>query len=105
MIDEKDQMSPMVDILNRLTQEGYTTQFKASSKGICSMRTQNVFGPEVVEINHFYRFEGESDPADTSIVYAIETHSGEKGTLIDSFGMYSDPDVEKFIKQVESIKK
>ena len=105
MIDVKDEMSPMVEILNRLCQEGYTAQFKATQGGICSMLTQNTFKPGDIDIKHFYRFEGESDPGDTSIVYAIETCSGEKGTLTDSYGVYADPLVEKFIKQVEVIKK
>ena len=105
MNDLKDEMSPMVDILSRLNKEGYTAQFKATEGGICSMRTQKTFKPGNIDIKHFYRFEGESDPADTSIVYAIETDSGERGTLIDSYGAYADPLVEKFIKQVEEIKK
>ncbi len=105
MNDLKDEMSPMVDVLNRLTKEGYTSQFKATQGGICSMRTQQTYKPGDIDIKHFYRFEGDSDPGDTAIVYAIETESGEKGTLIDSYGAYADPMVEKFIKQVEEIKK
>jgi len=88
-----------------LTKSGYTTQFKATDKGLCSMTTQKNFKPAQIEIKHFYRFEGESDPDDSSIVYAIETKTGEKGTLVDSYGMYSDPLVSKFIKEVEEIKK
>ncbi len=105
MEDLKDEMSPMVTILNRLNIDGYTVQFKATQGGLCSMHTQHTFKPHDVNINHFYRFEGESDPGDTAIVYAIETASGEKGTLIDSYGAYADPMVAKFIKQVEEIKK
>ena len=69
------------------------------------MSTQKHFKPGQVEIKHFYRFEGESDPADSSIVYAIETKTGEKGTLVDSYGLESDPHVARFIKEVEEIKK
>ncbi len=105
MNDLKVEMSPMVDVLNRLNKEGYTAQFKATQGGLCSMRTQHTFKPSDIDIKHFYRFEGESDPGDTSIVYAIETESGERGTLIDSYGAYADPMVAKFIKQVEEIKK
>ncbi|HUR31579.1 MAG TPA: hypothetical protein VMZ69_09105 [Saprospiraceae bacterium] len=105
MENDKEEMSPMVSVLSDLTKSGYTTQFKATDKGICSMDNQKHWKPNQVEIKHFYRFEGESDPSDSSIVYAIETKTGEKGTLVDSYGAQSDPHVEKFIKEVESIKK
>lgn len=70
-ISTPDDMSPMVNILARLTKEGYTTQFKASENTIISTRTQQSYRPSDVQINHFYRFEGVSDPDDMSIVYAI----------------------------------
>ena len=105
MQDEKTEMSPVVIIMAELTQKGYTTQFKATEKGLCSMSTQKIFKPKQIEVKHFYRFEGESDPNDSSIVYAIETKTGEKGTLVDSYGPYCDPHVSNFIKKVENFQK
>ena len=105
MNELKEDLSPMVDILRRLHDDGYTVQFKADESGITSNETNKHFKPGKVHIRHFYRFEGESSSDDSSIVYAIETASGEKGTLIDSYGAYSDPDIGKFIREVESITK
>jgi hypothetical protein len=102
---EKQNMSTMVSILDVLTQNGYTTQFKAGDGILLSLVTNKEYSPEEVRINHFYRFEGESNPDDSSIIYAIETDSGEKGTLIDSYGAYSDQLINAFIKEVESIHK
>src|SRR3989337_4127309 len=99
MNDDKDEMSPMVSVLADLTQSGYTTQFKATDKGLCSMSSQKHYKPRHVEIKRFYRFEGEPSSDDSSILYAIETKDGEKGTLIDSYGAYSDPLVSSFIKE------
>ena len=104
-IDIKNEMSPMVKVLADLNQSGYTTQFKACEKGLTSLETQKCYKPKEVEVKHFYRFEGESSSDDNSIIYAIETKNGEKGTLIDSYGAYSDPLVEDFIKKVKSIEK
>jgi len=98
-------MSTMVSILDVLEGNGYTTQFKVTSKGIVSMATNKTYQANEIEINHFYRFEGESNPDDSSIVYAIETKDGVKGTLIDSYGAYSDPEIANFIKKVKSIHK
>ncbi len=101
----KDDMSSMVSIINKLTQDGYTAQFKANPCGITSLSTNKDYGFNEVVINRFFRFEGDSSSDDNAIVYAIETNSGEKGTLVDSYGTYSDPLIEKFIKEVESIQK
>ena len=48
---------------------------------------------------------GESDPADSAIVYAIETKDGVKGILIDSYGAYRSDKISKFITEVENITK
>lgn len=104
-IMEKQNMSTMVSILDELTENGYTTQFKAGEGTLLSLVTNKKYKPADVRINHFYRFEGESNPDDSSIVYAIETTSGEKGTLIDSYGAYSDQLISAFIDQVKSIHK
>jgi hypothetical protein len=54
---------------------------------------------------HFYRFEGESNPSDSSIVYALESSDGEKGTLVDGYGTSSDTHVTHFMQQVKEIHK
>lgn len=91
--------------LNSLLATGYETQFKATKEGLKSLTTEKVYQPAEIKIKNFYRFEGESDPADNSILYAIETNSGERGTLTDAYGAYSDADVTKFIQDVEQIHK
>ena len=35
-----------------------------------------------------------------SIVYAIESRDGARGTLIDAFGTYSSPDIGTFVDAV-----
>ena len=105
MIDIKDEMSPIVSVMADLTKAGYVTQFQVTDKGLHSTASNKNYSPKQVEIKHFYRFEGDSDPGDNSILYAIETKDGEKGTLIDSYGAEADHFIGKFIKEVESIQK
>ena len=37
-----------------------------------------------------YRFEGMTNPGDASVLYAIESVSGEKGIIVDAYDTYSD---------------
>lgn len=102
---DKEEMKTLSSCLNSLLSKGFETQFKALKHGLKSLTTEKIYLPEDVKITNFYRFEGESDPADNSILYAIETTSGEKGTLTDAYGPYGDAHVTKFIQEVEEIQK
>ncbi len=46
--------------------------------------------PEQFTIREYYRFEGMTDPADSSVVYAIESDHGVKGVLVNAYGVYAD---------------
>ena len=98
-------MKTLASCLNKLNQEGYTENFKASEKGLLSMEHERIYEPDQIHVVNFYRFEGASDPADNSILYAIETSDGLKGTLVDAYGPYGDEKVIAFMKDVEDIHK
>jgi hypothetical protein len=102
---EKKNLNTMVDCVNSLVLQGFTEDFKARDGGLESLSTRRLYKPEETRILNFYRFEGESDPADNSILYAIETADGKRGTLVDAYGPYADSKVTKFVHQVEEISK
>ncbi|HSY61110.1 MAG TPA: hypothetical protein VK796_04495, partial [Cytophaga sp.] len=64
-----------------------------------------MYKPNQVSIVDFYRFEGNSDPEDNAILYAIEAISGERGLLIDAYGSEGDINISDFIVAVENIHK
>jgi hypothetical protein len=98
-------MKTLVSCINSLVAEGFTEDYKVNDKGLKALKTEKIYKPEEVKVVNFYRFEGSSDPADNTILYAIETSDGEKGTLVDAYGPYSDTRVTAFMKQVEEIQK
>jgi hypothetical protein len=91
--------------VNKMKEDGYKEDFQVTKKGLTTFNETNYYKPEQISIVNFYRFEGTSDPGDNSILYVIETDDGLKGTLVDSYGAYSDSDVSKFIVAVEEIQK
>ena len=103
---DSDHMKTLSSTTIKLSHDGYVTQFKANKKDeLESLETHDVFKPDEVKIINFYRFEGESDPSDNAILYVVETSTGEKGTLTDAYGVYTDQKVSEFVKQVEEIQK
>ncbi len=91
--------------LEKMIGDGYTDDFKVTDEGLKSLRTDKIYQPDDISIVNFFRFEGISDPDDMSILYVIETNDGIKGTLIDAFGTYADPEITEFILEVEKINK
>jgi hypothetical protein len=70
--------------VNGLKQRGYTLDFNLSEN--CLVCQDDKFNPEDFEITEVYRFEGNSDPADEAVVYAIESKKGDKGVLVNGYG-------------------
>jgi hypothetical protein len=96
-----DDLKTMVSCLNSLIKKGYTEDYKVTERGMKSVQSEKVYSPRDVKEVNFYRFEGNSDPSDNSILYAIETKDGSRGTLADAFGPYADTKVASFMKEVE----
>jgi len=90
-----DTVSQAVDDLK---QRGYTLDFNL--KGSCLECGEQNFNPKDFEITEFHRFEGNSDPGDEAVVYAIESHNGLKGILVNAFGVYSEPLSDDMIKKL-----
>ncbi len=82
---EKIEMKSLGSLLASGKLSEFSTQFKITDEGLISWATQKTYQPDQVKVVNFYRYEGESDPDDNAILYAIETTEGEKGTIVDAY--------------------
>lgn len=98
-------MKNLASCVNRMKEEGYKDDYQVGEKGLHTFDKSKSYNPQQVRIVNFYRFEGESDPGDNTILYVIETDDGGKGTLVDGYGAYADENVSKFIVEIEKIQK
>ncbi len=87
--------------LNSLKERGFTTDFNiAFDKLICN-ETKACLNPNEFEITEVYRFEGESNPSDEAVVYAVESKDGKmKGAIVSAYGMYAEPISNEMIKKL-----
>ena len=74
--------------VKELKERGYTTDFNLKEN--CLVCNQEKFHPEDFEIVEVYRFEGDSDPADEAVVYAVESNKGDRGVLVSGYGISAD---------------
>lgn len=98
-------MATLSERTNTAIESGYTENFTVNSKGLVTADGKTIFAPDEIKISNFHRFEGNSNPDDSSILYLIDTNDGRKGTLIDAYGAYADATISSFIREVEDIQK
>lgn len=98
-------MKSLSMVLNRMVLDGYSENFKIEDSGLKSLKTEKVYNPDEVNVINFFRFEGQSDPNDNTILYVIETNDGLKGTIVDAYGPYADVMLSEFMSKVDSFQK
>ena len=84
--------------VNGLKERGYTLDFNLKSNSLECVGQK--FNANDFEITEFHRFEGNSDPGDEAVVYAIESKNGMKGVLVNAFGVYAEPLSDDLMKKL-----
>jgi len=82
-----DTLSQAIDDLK---QRGYTEDFNLQPHCIISPSKKLTLHPENFTVEEYYRFEGASNPDDSSVVFAIKSNTGIKGILVDAYGTYAE---------------
>lgn len=81
----------LVEAINALRKQGYTEDFNLQENCLECISGKQQLAPNEFEIDKFFRFEGESNPDDSSILYAISSDEHDlKGVLVNSYSIYSD---------------
>lgn len=91
----------LVYALEGLKERGYTVNFNiAFDKLLCS--NNNIcLNPDEFDIVEVHRFEGDSNPDDEDVVYAIESKDRRiKGVITSAFGMYADSASTDMLKKL-----
>jgi quercetin dioxygenase-like cupin family protein len=93
-------MATLASIIARLEGQGFSAHFGVVGNRLRVFGRGETFEAHEVTIREHWRLEGASDPDDMAIVYAIESQNGVRGSLVDAFGVYSDPRVSAFLRDV-----
>ena len=84
----------LIDALDDLRKRGYDADFEPHLNCLYCSDLDLRLNEEEFHIDEVYRFEGESNPGDTSVIYALTTPTGVKGTIVDAYR--STPDMTSF---------
>ena len=83
-----------------LNERGFKAQFDFREGEFLDLKSEQSFSAKELAIVEYHRFEGMTNPGDSSIVFAIETDNGMKGTLIMNYGTNKDLGVFDFMDKV-----
>ncbi len=93
------------EAVNDLYKRGYTTDFSIHSEEeyLISNTTAVQLSPDEFEIDETHRFEGDTDPGDEMIVFAISSLTHKiKGVIVNAYGMYSDANTSKVVERLRN---
>ena len=96
-------MKTLSEAMESLAGRGFTEHFGVRGDRLRGFESGKTFGADGVIIRGYDRFEGVSNPDDMAILYAIESSSGIHGTLVDAFGVYSNPAISAFLERVRFV--
>jgi len=96
------EMTTLSQIIEKLRLKRQDNEFLLTPSGF-SIGNGKFYGPEDLKIIKTYRFEGESDPSDSSILYVIEANDGLIGYSIDAYGVYSNHDDANYDEYIRKI--
>lgn len=91
----------LAEASTELKKRGFKANLKVNKNEKLVDSEGNQFAPSDVTLVEFHRFEGISNPADSTIIYAVETNKNIKGTVVDSFGADASEVTSDFMKQVK----
>ena len=98
-------MEPYVTLtqtMNDLRKEGYVEDFNLQQNCLeCRNGQFKIFAKEF-KVDKFFRFEGDSNPSDAAILYAISSDIHQlKGVLVNAYGIYSEPVTDEMLQKLE----
>ncbi len=82
-------MDTISTVLNKLKQKNQDNEFIIDESRQLSLNGKS-YSQHDIKIIKTYRFEGNSDPADSAILYVILTHDGVIGYSLDAYGVYTN---------------
>jgi hypothetical protein len=99
--DMENYTPTLSQVMNQLREEGYTVDFNLNDDCVHCHGGNIVLNPDEFHIDKYFRFEGNSDPDDNAILYAISSEKHQlKGVLVNGYGIYSESLTNNMIQKL-----
>ncbi len=96
-------LETMSDAIARLARIGYGDSFQARGGALYALSNAQSHAPEDLCVREIVRFEGESDPGDSAVLFALRSRDGgTRGTLVAGYGTSSDPETAAVVARLDA---
>lgn len=92
----------LAQAMSALREAGYTENLTPGPDGLIHSAEGKPMPVYECAVDEIHRFEGESNPSDMAILYALSNVDGRKGLLVNAYGTYADAETAAVLRQVES---
>jgi hypothetical protein len=97
-MEKTDTLSGQISILRA---EGYTEDFNLKEDSLVCRDGDYKLLHDQFNVDEVFRFEGDSDPADEAILYAISSeHYPLRGILVNGYGIYTEKITDQMVKKL-----
>lgn len=90
----------LTEAITDLKGRGYIHDFNLHPEWIECPPLNLQLKPAEFHVDEVYRFEGMTNPDDSSILLAIRSSTGIKGLLVDAYGTYADSLSSEMLKRL-----
>lgn len=88
-MEQPNEMTTLAGIMEKLRLKKIDHEFRWTHEGFTAGKGKT-YPSKDLKIIKIYRFEGDSNPDDSSILYIIEAKDGLIGYSLDAYGVYSN---------------
>ncbi len=92
----------LIEALADLQARGYEHDFNLGNEALLCPALATSYGPNDFAVKELHRFEGMTAPDDSTVLYAIETSTGVRGTLVSAYGIYADTQVSEVMQKLRA---
>jgi hypothetical protein len=95
-------MDTLSEAIAALEAAGFGDAFRAEAGGLRALAAGRSFAPESLVVEHVRRFEGESDPDDMAVLFALRSEGGDvRGTFTTEYGAkLADPEAAEVMRRL-----
>lgn len=104
-MEDNTSMSTLVELLQMLREKGITREIRMDdSKNIILQGSDKIYNnPKELKVIRSYRFEGDTNPSDSAVLYLIKDLDDEISFIIEAYGAesnYDGPEFDDFLKAI-----
>lgn len=97
-----EHLNTLSQMMNALRKKGYTCDLSFENDHLKCNSPDQTLAANDIEVDEIHRFEGMSNPGDSSILYAVSAKKFDlKGLLVHAYGAYAQEADPELIKNLD----